>query len=190
MRGLVVSTVVLFATPAFAKPPAFEEHAKFSLPLLLGEDTAIAGPVTSTGFVYGVRPELVFAWVAQNLDRAPFAIGVGPYAEAVGSTGTSQVWLGGGASIVGYLRYVGVALSVGLDADWYHAVPNASPVFGLFVGVRTAGFEWPFDFPYGLRVDVRPAFGPLPTTVIISAQLDLTAPPVGFLYAIARGMSH
>jgi len=174
-----------------AKPSSSGEnltsHGFFSLPMLFGVDTALAGNEVGTGFLWGFRPEYVFAWATG--EEHPLGFGIGPYAEFSGSTGTSQIWLGGGATVVGYFGMVAVAASGGLEIDWLHAAPNASPVVGVFVGVRNAGSDECCDFPFGLRVDYHPPLGPLPSVIQVSAQVDwILGLGVGFFGAIVKGM--
>ncbi len=182
MRRKLLCTAAILAlssssSSATAEPPHppkkwVKSDSFLSLPFVFGVDTALVNnTTTSTGFFWGWRPELIFAWVEGGKDP-PLGFGVGPYTEIVGSTGTSQVWLGGGATVVGYIGRVGVAASAGIDSDWVRAVPNASAVFGLFVGFRTAELGG-IDLPFGVRVDYRPSMGDVPTTIIVSAQLDL-----------------
>jgi hypothetical protein len=191
-----LAALVGFATAAHAEPDAkpkvtLEGEGLFSIPFLFGVDAALASPSTSTGFVFGLRPEYIRAWTSSK--DPSFGFGVGPYAEFLGSFGTSQIWLGGGATIVGYFGHLGVAASGGLDVDWFHADAHASPSVGLFVGLRTSDTKLDgFDLPFGVRVDVHPSVdAPAPTTVIVSAQLDIATLLVGgFLYAVMRGLSH
>lgn len=184
---LLATMLAVASTPAATKPEnKLESISFFSMPLLFGADAAIHPTTTSTGFFWGLRPELIAGWRESHPSGAPLGFGVGGYGEIVGSTGTSQVWFGGGATVVGYFGYLGVAASAGIDIDWVHAVPNASPVFGLFVGFRTADIGR-IDFPFGLRVDYRPSLGDVPTTVIVSAQLDLL---VGLGSLVVGGMVH
>jgi hypothetical protein len=166
--------------------PTLEAHGLFSMPLLLGVDTAITDTTTGTGFFCGVRPEYIRAWAT----RDGLGFGVGPYIDLAGSTGTSQLWLGGGLTAVGYFGHLGVAASGGIDSDWFHSTPYASPVVGLFVGFRTPVDGGNVDFPFGVRVDLRPSTSALmPTTVIVSAQIDIfVAFTVGFLYAMTAGL--
>ncbi len=171
--------------------PSLAAEGLFSAPFLFGIDAAIAKAGTSTGFVFGLRPEYVRAWTSPAHPSLGF--GIGGYIEALGSFGTSQIWLGGGGTLVGYFGHLGVALSGGLDADWFHADASASPNVGLFVGFRTADFAiGGVDIPFGVRVDVRPSVdGVVPPTVIVSAQLDVaTLLTVGFLAAMTRGLTH
>ena len=178
MYAPLLAAILAAAAPANDKekpPPApkLESNGYFSMPFLFGGDVAYTTP-TSSGFFWGWRPELIAAW-REHLPAgsgAPLAVGVGAYGEIVGSTGTSQIFLGAGATVVGYFGRVGLAASAGLDIDWFHATPYTSPVLGAFVGYRTAE-NGGLDTPFGLRIDVRPALGVLPTTVIISAQLDV-----------------
>lgn len=174
-RCLVAAVAaLLLPSVALASPPDSKLGSAryFSLPLLFGADGAFTHSTTSTGFFWGARPEYVLGWTASHPRGGARGFGVGPYAELAGSTGTSQVWLGGGGTFVGYFGHLGIAASAGLDADWVRAVPDASAVFGLFAGFRTAELGG-MDLPFGLRVDFRPAMGDVPTTVIVSAQLDL-----------------
>jgi hypothetical protein len=187
----LAAALVLIATPAIAddtkpsKPAYFKERTKVSMPFLFGADVALVDPNASTGFVFGWRPEVIFAFLHDE-----HGFGVGPYIDTVGSFGTHQIWLGGGGTIVGYFGVFGVALSAGLDCDFLHAEPNASPVFGLFAGIRPSDID-ATDLPLGLRVDVRPSVGVLPTTIIVSAQLDLIfGTSAAFLGALAKGLSH
>ncbi len=174
--------------PKKKSAPPLEPYGFFSLPYLFGVDTAIAGSDVGTGFLLGVRPEYIRAWTREDTS---LGFGFGPYVEFQGSTGTSQVWLGGGASLVGYFGSFGVALSGGLDVDWLHAVPEASPVVGMFIGFRTAWSGTGCDFPFGLRIDYHPPLGPLPSVILVSAQLDLAvAFTVGFLGAMMKGLSN
>jgi hypothetical protein len=170
---LLATIVAAGAVPPEPPPPshALESTRFFSAPMLFGVDAAIAGSQTSTGFFWGFRPELLAGWRQKGIE-VPYGVGVGGYAEIVGSTGTSQIFLGGGATIAGYFGRLGIAASAGLDVDWYHASPNASPVVGLFIGYRTAEFGT-VDIPFGVRVDYRPPLGPLPSTVAVTLQLDL-----------------
>jgi hypothetical protein len=180
-----VATILVAMAPAVAAADA----PKVSLPFLFGVDAALVDPQTSTGFVFGWRPEVIFAWTQpDSAGTSRLGIGVGPYAESVGSFGTHQIWFGGGASVVGYFGKLGVALSGGLDVDFLHAEPSASPVFGLFVGLRPSDLGG-VDIPFGIRVDVRPPVFGLPTTIIITAQLDLVlGGVVAFFSAIGNGM--
>ncbi|HEY1959834.1 MAG TPA: hypothetical protein VGH28_29695 [Polyangiaceae bacterium] len=183
MRARFLWLAVFLPSTALAdspkKRPAFEEQARFSAPFILGVDAALTSPSTATGFYGGVRPELVFAWSKEDV-RSTAGFGFGPYANFGGSTGTSQIWLGGGATAVLYVGIFGVALSGGIDCDWLRAVPNASPVVGLFAGFRPRRID-DIDFPLGLRVDFRPPLGDVPATFIVSAQVDV----IGF---VAVGM--
>ena len=70
------------------------------MPSLSGGDVAFEPTQTSSGFVMGTRPDLVFAWTKRDEKTTTYGFGFGPYAEALGSTGTSQIWLGGGATAV------------------------------------------------------------------------------------------
>ena len=169
LLGLLVPSVAS-ADPPKKKPPGFEEQMRFSAPFILGVDAALTSPSTATGFYGGVRPELIFSWSKDDV-RTTAGFGFGPYANFGGSTGTSQIWLGGGATAVLYFGIFGVALSGGIDCDWFHAVPNASPVVGLFAGLRPRGVDG-IDFPLGLRFDFRPPLGDVPATFIVSAQID------------------
>jgi len=176
LRRHLLPAVAAFLLPSAARadaPPAktLESQRFLSLPLLAGVDVADTSPTSSTGFYWGIRPEYVFAWTRPRANTAPLGVGLGPYVEATASTGTSQVWVGGGGTVVGYFGRFGVAASGGVDVDWVRALPSASPVFGLFLGFRTAELSG-LDLPFGLRVDVRPGLGIVPTTVIVSAQLD------------------
>ncbi|HEY2367682.1 MAG TPA: hypothetical protein VGH87_14900 [Polyangiaceae bacterium] len=167
------------APPPPPKPTPVVENAqtKVSFPFLFGVDAALVDPSASTGFVFGWRPELIFAWT-----RDKRGVGFGPYADAMGSFGTHQIWLGGGATIAAYFGALRLALSGGADVDYLHADPSVSPVFGLFVGAGASDLHG-FDIPFGLRVDVRPSVGPLPTTIIVAAQLDIvTAFTLGALF--------
>jgi hypothetical protein len=195
LRSVAAALVAFLVAPAALaddapkpkpKPPEpkLEGASFFSMPFLFGVDAALAGTTTSTGFFWGFRPEVVFGWRQKHADGAPLGFGFGPYANIVGSTGTSQVWLGGGGTVVGYFGHLGVAASAGLDADWWHSSPSASPVVGLFVGFRTTELGG-LDAPLGLRVDYRPPVGVLPSTVIVSTQLDLL---VGFAVLAIEGL--
>lgn len=181
--------VIAMLVPAnAAAEPAFVENTKVSVPFLFGVDAAITDTTTSTGFVFGWRPEVTFAWM-HSTESSTLGIGLGPYAETVGSFGTSQIWLGGGASVVGYFGKLGVALSGGLDVDFLHAEPSASPVVGLFVGLRPPNLDG-IDIPFGLRVDFRPAVFGLPATVIVAAQLDLVLGlAAAFFSTVMRGFN-
>ena len=189
---LLAAMLAVAAAPPATKPPEkkLESESFFSMPLLFGADAALYPTSTSTGFFWGIRPELIAGWRESHATGAPLGFGLGGYGELVGSTGTSQIFLGGGATVVGYFGPLGVAASAGVDVDWVHATPNASPVFGLFVGFRTAEIGR-LDFPFGLRVDYRPSLGDVPTTVIVSAQLDLLV-GLGALMAVGltRGLMH
>lgn len=159
------------------------------MPLLLGGDVAFEPTETSSGFVIGARPELIFAWTKSDEKTTTYGFGFGPYIEAMGSTGTSQIWLGGGATAVFYRRWFGVALSGGLDCDWLHANPNASPVISLFAGLRPTSLAG-VDFPVGLRVDFRPPVGDVPATMIFALQLDFAGLAVGFFAALTHGLNN
>ena len=195
----LLATMIAAATPDASqtqepkKPPpshALEGETFFSIPMILGADVALTPSETSSGFFWGIRPELLAAWRQRNTVDAPLGLGVGVYAEAVGSAGTAQIFLGGGATIAGYFGHLGVAASGGVDVDWWHATPYPSPVMGLFVGFRTAELKG-FDMPFGVRVDYRPPIGPLPSTVIIAAQLDVfVGAGAAFMGAMIAGMLH
>jgi hypothetical protein len=181
---LIMSPAIASADEQPKKPAPFEPHTQVSIPLLFGVDSALTSPSTSTGFFFGWRPEVIFMWT----QRHSLGFGIGPYVEGAGSFGTHQIWLGGGASVVGYFGSLGVAISGGLDVDFLHADPSASPVVGLFVGYRTQELDG-IDLPFGVRVDVRPAVGALPTTIIVSAQLDLAlGAVVAFLASVMHGI--
>jgi hypothetical protein len=189
MRAPAFALAILVPSIALAEDkPGLEEKTVVSLPYLFGADLAFTSPSTTAGFYWGWRPELVFMWThARSL-----GIGIGPYAQLGGSFGTSQIWLGGGGTLVGYFGGFSVALSGGLDVDFLHADPFAAPVVGLFVGYRTPRLDLlnlPFDLPFGARVDVHPAFGTVPTTVILSAQLDLALGAVtAFFDAVSKNI--
>lgn len=104
----------------------------FSAPLLFGGDVSVASASTPNGFYFGFRPEILATW---SYDRR-LGFGIGPYANAIDSTGTSQVWLGGGLTLAGYFGKLNVALSGGVDCVWLNSVPSAVPVLGGFVGFR------------------------------------------------------
>ena len=98
------AALVAFAPATRAEPDAkpkvaLEPEGLFSIPYLFGVDAALASPSTSTGFVFGIRPEYVRAWTSSR-DKS-LGFGIGPYAEFLGSFGTSQIWLGAGGRIVG-----------------------------------------------------------------------------------------
>jgi hypothetical protein len=149
----------------------------FSAPLLFGVDASLASGTTATGFYFGWRPELLATWTRSR----KLGFGIGPYANVIDSTGTSQVWLGGGLSLVGYFGKLGVGISGGADCAWLNSVPSAVPVIGGFVGFRMIQ-ELAFDLPFGVRVDVRPATDVVPLSIAVSAQVDI---PGAILYFVA-----
>ena len=159
----------------------------FSAPLLFGGDVSLASGSTPNGFYFGWRPEILATWTRSR----ELGFGIGPYANILDSTGTSQVWLGGGLTLNGYFGKLGVAVSGGADCVWLHSVPSAVPVIGGFIGFRMIQEELAFDFPFGVRVDVRPATDVVPLSVAVSAQLDIPGFIFYFIAAAATpGFGH
>jgi hypothetical protein len=154
----------------------------FSAPLLFGADASFASPSTATGFYFGWRPELILTFTRSR----KLGFGIGPYVEAIDSTGTNQVWMGGGLTFVGYFGKLGVALSGGGDCVWLASMPYAVPTLGAFVGFRNVQ-ELAFDIPLGIRVDVRPPSDIVPTSFAVSAQLDI---PGVILFFAAAAATH
>ncbi len=119
--------IAVLTVSTTAEATEIESHVVVSAPLILGVDASLEPTTTSTGAYLGVRP----ARFCVGLGR--FAFGFGPYASFAASTGTSQVWLGGGGTIVGYFGSLGVALSGGGECDWLR--PHRAPC-------RRSGPSW------------------------------------------------
>ncbi|MFN0245804.1 MAG: hypothetical protein ACKV2T_02780 [Kofleriaceae bacterium] len=149
----------------------------FSLPLLVGGTSQ-----GNNGFVVGVRPELVFAWLgttSSDPDKTNSrGHGFGGYGELVSANGTTVI--GGGLTYVYYADHLALAPSLGA----YRRSANEDDVYGistsLFLGFR-ARIDWlkVFDAPYGIRIDGRFALDDSQErSVTITAQFDLAIPSV------------
>ncbi|MFT3699832.1 MAG: hypothetical protein QM831_42200 [Kofleriaceae bacterium] len=124
------------------------------------------------GFAYGLRPELIF-----TRDVIHPTWGVGPYLE-LGKN--SDFYAGGGITVVHYWRELAASASLGI-AGVDHTGFHPQPVGSLFFGFRAFwDTDLPLDAPIGIRVDFRPATGPVPMTVTASLSFDL--PSVALLF--------
>jgi len=142
----------------------------FSLPLNLGY---AARNGYRGGFAIGVRPELLLA-----PQTRPIPYGLGIFAEIATDAGlpARETLLGGGVTANLYEGDVlGLAASAGADARWSAGVATVQPVFSVFGGFRGCKLMCPFDAPFGLRLDIRPAEGAAPMTTTLLASLDMPA---------------
>lgn len=144
-------------------------YTLLSLPLLLGITSQ-----SDNGFLYGLRPELVFARLKKDdsLSSGP-GFGVGLYAELLRWSGQSSV--GVGLTFVHYLGGLSYAPSVGLATRTIESERENVISAGLFLGGRAwSGRVGSADFPVGVRVDGRFAYaGSNERAIMVSASLDL-----------------
>lgn len=152
--------------PVYPTEDSRETRKLFSLPVLLGG--------SSEGFVWGVRPELIFTRVrTRGGVEDPQGWGCGLYGELTRSAGRST--FGAGATCVAYLGALGIAPSIGvvqrpkLDDTGAEGALAA----GVFIGHRRR--EGSIDLPFGFRVDTHAVYRGAPERdIIISAHIDTT----------------
>ena len=115
------------------------------------------------GLGIALRPEVI---VVANRQRPP--VGIGAFLELVGY-GDTRV-LGGGLTLANYPL---PALSFGADAVFVDGEMHPQLVISGFLGFRSnEDLIGPFDFPVGLRVDVRPSTSHVPGSVVTSLSID------------------
>ena len=181
MRSVIAAcALLLLARTARAEDGPTGARILLSVPLLLGATTEDGG-----GFVYGTRPEVILARVADRGDSIGPGWGAGAYGELLGSSG--DLVAGGGATIVRYTGILGFAPSGGLYVRRSAPEPERGVVASLLVGFR--GFEdiGPFDMAGGLRIDARfPTDETGERIVMVTLQSDLVA--VGFLILAVKSL--
>jgi hypothetical protein len=161
------------------KPPTDDSmigrYRLFSLPLLVGGTSQ-----GNNGFVVGVRPELVFAWLGTTRSDPDTTNsrghGFGGYGERVTANGTTVI--GGGLTYVYYVDHFALAPSLGAYRRSAEEDDGYGISTGLFIGFRTR-MDWLklFDAPYGIRIDGRFALDDShERSVTITAQFDLAMP--------------
>ena len=182
MRSVITAcALLLLARTARAEDGATRARLLLSVPLLLGATTEDGG-----GFVYGTRPEVILAGVADHGDSIGPGWGAGAYGELLSASG--DLVAGGGATIVRYTGTLGFAPSVGLYVRRSAPEPGGGVVASLLVGLRGFDDIGPFDMAGGLRIDARfPTDGTGERLVMVTLQSDLVA--VGYLILAVRSLA-
>jgi hypothetical protein len=159
------------AVESLSPAPEPKPQVQFNLSGLagLGVDARPRAPGRE-GFAIGFRPEFVFG------RRSDAYLGLGPYAEALG-TGIGKVQVGAGLTAVVPLRGT-LVLAPSAGAFGAPGDGGFQPGWSAsaFLGVRHFNAISSFDGSYGLRADARVGLGPrAERIVVIAAQLDLTS---------------
>lgn len=161
-------TLVVAPPPRPTVVTTYGTHSLLSVPLLLGGTS-----LGDNGFAIGFRPELVRARLRESAGQTGGGHGIGVYAEVLRANGTTMS--GAGLTYVLYLDGLGLAPSLGVyarDTETGRAVGYGG---SLYLGIRTRidalGY---FDFPYGVRIDIKSGAGDASErTIMVTAQLDL-----------------